>query len=261
MNRLPGGITAWVVAIGAIALGVLAGRLIGDRAIRYGFEGLSGAGILIGGLVLVALTAAVVAAVLLAGVSVIVRRLGYGTFGDGRRLIPLALGCLALGALGGAVTAAATGGVYREPDVLQATGQIQSKVRSEGISDVTKADGPADCLSVPGSRTVSQVIALDLGQLGPATLRGQIGLDTNPSTAGTVSVSLYVEGAGVDEALPPTWGGAVPGASPVGDGSTGQISFEDLAFVIDPKVPAATRSPSWPASLSGTIRWTCNPWE
>ena len=240
-----------VTLTAAVIVGLLSGRSFAYMSSIGGFSAALGVPLLgmalVGGVVGVAVVAAILA------------RLRGTSIGSTLRFVALATGVLALAAMIGAVTARATGAIYVEPIVLQAGGRIHVDVTSEGMPFVVRADAAAECASVPDGRLVGSITALDVGELGDGTLRGSIGLGTEP---GQSRIEFFIDGADLPEGdLPPVWGGTVPIDEVTSDRSAGRASFDNLRLLDEGKDPDATVPPSeWPESLSGTISWTCDPW-
>lgn len=246
-----------LVVAGAAVVGVLVGRAAAFQSSAGGLGGAIGAGILISGLVV-----AVVCLVLIGLIATKIRH-GHPSRAIGTTLA--AAGFVAIGAFGGNATAAATGGVFHEPIVLTAPGQTRLALQAGAFPFVARDGGRADCRSVPDGQAVADVMALDLGELGSGTLRATLGLAAEPSNA--TRVELFIDGADLPEGSPQlSWSGPAQVGEISTGGASGTLTFSDLAGS-DPAAksqPGASASssvlPGWPATISGSLSWTCQPW-
>ena len=144
-----------------------------------------------------------------------------------------------------------------EPVVLQATGTATAVVAGGSAMFAARDGGPATCHSLPDSRQVGDVTALDLGELGPGTLRAML----NPAGP---SLAAFIDGGDLpDGAYQPFWSGPVTIRS-TGAGSTaGTATFAALTLEIEAATKPGEPPPgidAWPDRLAGTISWTCAPW-
>jgi hypothetical protein len=241
------------VLIAAIGFGIYLGRAIA----YYGSLGDLG-GILAVGVLRFVLIAPVVGLVV---VGLIATKLRHGKPNLAIWTILTAGGLLTVGAIGGSVTAAATGGLYQAPLVLSATGETRTELTAGTMPFVGQEAGRADCRSVDNGRAVAMVTALEVGRLGAGTMRATL------SVAGTGSDGATAEFwiADVpDGTLQPFWRGYVQVIDSSANGASGRLAF-DLPRAEDapPKggasaVPAATSA--WPPAISGTLSWSCQPW-
>jgi hypothetical protein len=144
------------------------------------------------------------------------------------------------------------------PVVLDATGSTTATITAKATTFVPKDGGQARCQSGPDSRAVAVVTALELGELGSGTLRTELFL-----TGDTTEV--FIDGGDLPEgSFLPFWTGTVTFARTDADGMSGTASFRALALEVDAgSKPGTSPLPGldhWPATLSGTISWTCGAW-
>jgi hypothetical protein len=151
------------------------------------------------------------------------------------------------------------------PVVLAATGTTRMQMPAGPLSFVAKNDGAADCRSGPDSRAVAGVTALELGELGSGTLRAMVGLP-GPEDAGA-SAQFFIDGGDLPEgSYQPFWSGPVKVTTSKDVGASGTLTFSALPLEPDPgQVKAGETGPpadsgGWPATLTGTLSWTCGPW-
>lgn len=151
------------------------------------------------------------------------------------------------------------------PVVLEATGVTHVQMPPGPLPFVAKVGGAAQCRSRPDSRVVAAVTALELGELGTGTLRAMVALP-GPEVAGA-SAELFIDGGDLpDGTYQPFWSGPVKVTTSHGDGATGTLTFNALPLEPDPgQMKAGESGPpadtgGWPATLSGTLSWTCGPW-
>ncbi|HEX7949828.1 MAG TPA: hypothetical protein VF494_05740 [Candidatus Limnocylindrales bacterium] len=236
-----------------LAIGMLVGVLLG-RGVAYSTSigGLSGAFAVPLGASLLAVASLVAAAVGTVGWLARRRRSSaaiLGAFG--------AAGTLVLGTGLGIVSAGATGGTYREPVVLTSPGTGSLTLIRPELPFTANPDGPVQCASEGDGQVVHGITGLELGELGPGTVRGGL---TLLLADGTGSLELFIDGGDLpDGADQPFWTGAVTYAGVVADGTSGSVAFERLTR--EPAAgPVATADVRWPEVLGGTLRWTCQAW-
>ena len=234
--------------LAALGLGVLFGRSaaynrsLGELNAVFAFVFLI---VEVGGLVLLALAVATVA------------WLARGRRGSTAiRTLLLAAGALVLGAVGGVVSAPATGGEYRAPIVLHAGGLGTLTLDGTTPAFVGAGDSQVSCVSVPDGRTLESVLGLAFGELGSGTVRGTV------SGAGNAwSVELYIDGGDLPEgAEQPFWTGPAVVDRVDPDGVTGRVTFTHLQPE-GGKGPVASAVAGWPATLSGSLSWSCQAWS
>lgn len=167
-----------LVVIAAIGVGIYLGRAIA----YYGSLGDLG-GILAVGVLRFVLIGPVIGLVV---VGLIATKLRHGKPNLAIWTILAAGGLLAVGAIGGSVTAAATGGLYQAPLVLSATGQTRTALIAGTMPFVGQEPGRADCRSIDNGRAVAMVTALEVGHLGAGTLRATLNL-AGPGADGTTA--------------------------------------------------------------------------
>ena len=175
--------------------------------------------------------------------------------GSAGRATKVGLAALIVGGLLGYATAAATGGTYREPVIRESTGTANAVITSPDTTFIPTADGPATCRSVSDEDTLGEVTALDLGELGDGTLRAFAWVESETG----VRLELFIDGADVADGLAPSWAGLASVRSRSVDGMSATIAFDGLSIVTDPKLP--TPAAAWPKALSGSLGWTCEPFE
>jgi hypothetical protein len=194
-------------------------------------------------------------------VSLIATKLRHGKPNLAIWTILSAAGLLAVGAIGGSLTAAATGGLYQAPLVFSATGETRTELTVGTMPFVGQEAGRAECRSVDNGSAVAMVNALEVGRLGAGTLRATVSL------AGTGSDGAMAEFwiADVpDGTIQPFWRGYVQVIESSADGASGRLAFDlPLAEDAPPKGDAATTpsaTSAWPPAISGTLSWSCQPW-
>jgi hypothetical protein len=242
-----------LVLLAAIGVGIYLGRAIA----YYGSLGDLG-GILAVGVLRVVLIAPLIGLVL---VGVIATKLRHGKPNLVIWTILGAGGMLAVGAIGGSITAAATGGLYQAAVVLSATGETRTELTASPMPFVGQEAGRADCRSVDNGRAVAMVTALDVGRLGAGSMRATVSLAGTGSDGATAEFWI----ADIpDGTIQPFWRGYVQIIESSDDGASGRLTFDlPRAEDLPPKgaetaVPTATSA--WPAAISGTLSWSCQPW-
>ncbi|MEO8469137.1 MAG: hypothetical protein ABI573_05670 [Chloroflexota bacterium] len=256
------GMISLIAAVAASFIGLFAGRALAFTSSRGGLESIFG----IMSYVLM-LGGAFIALVVIGLVATKFRH-GHVTWAIGS--VFASAGLLVAGTLVGNATAPATGGTYHEPVVLVGPGSVHIRLNPVALSFVAQDAGQAECHSMPDHRTFNDLSALDLGELGPGTLRG--GLTVWADGAGSGSIELFIDGADLPEGSSMvSWVGpaTVTSMSPAGD--SGTLSFDSLVLAAGDGKPApldggqevATPAPPaspWPLTLSGTLDWACQPW-
>lgn len=256
------GITSLIAVVAAATLGLFAGRTFAYFSSQGGLEGIFGKAYL------VLFLGGVFIALVVIGLAATKFRHGHITWAIGSVFVSAAL--LVAGTLVGTATAAATGGTYHEPVVLVAPASVHLRLVPVALSFVAQDAGQAECHSIPDQRTFSDLSALDLGELGPGTLRGGFTIWANGSGSG--SMELFIDGGDLPEGSPMvSWVGpaTVTSMSPAGD--LGALSFDGLVLSAGDGKPVPVDSgqevtapapvaSAWPSTLSGTLDWTCEPW-
>jgi len=235
-----------IVAVGAAVAGIFVGREIALEQSR---------GLFLAGAVPMFLLAVVVVGLGLVGlVSLGVRR---GRLNVAIGTLFATAGLLAGGAVVGWASAGATGGTEPVPVVLQAAGTATLTMAVDPGAFAARDGGAATCESEQDGRGVAIVTALDLGQLGPGTLRARVSPSADGPDGGRVE--LWIDGADLPEgASQPFWLGS---AEVTRSDGAGQATFIDVGREGDPAlVPGSGAADGWPASLSGTLSWSCQPW-
>ncbi len=241
------------VAIGCGVVGVGLGFVAGDAlSPRHG----GGFTALLFGLI-VYLVGGVVIGLMSIGLVAIGFRHGHAS--GAIKTVFVAAGFLAIGAIGGVATARIAASLYTPPIELMAYAWTTAELDATSIPFVPLERGPAECRSMPDSRVVAWIMGLDLGELGPGTVRGWVTLDQdNP---GMAHVELIVGGEDLPEgSFQPFWIGWAEIVERTSDGSTGRIRFENLLLQTGPDTSTGPKI-AWDAALSGTIKWRCQAWE
>lgn len=256
-SRSPIGTTlSALVVAGACMVGVLAGRAIAYQGSLGGFSAIGAA---------VLALFVIVAVVGLALIGLIATKFRRGHVSGAIGTLLAAASLLAVGALGGNATAAAFGGLYREPVLLAAPGQTRVELQAGAIPFVARDGGQADCRSVPDSQAVADITALDLGELGSGTLRATISLPAQAADGATVE--LFIDGGDLPEgSMQPSWSGPVQVTELGAGGASGKLTFTSLGLANPASKPDPASSvptsaaPGWPTTISGSLSWTCQPW-
>jgi hypothetical protein len=237
-------VVSLTVAIGAFVVGIAVGRLAAYyQTASPGFGG---------GAVMLFLLASGLCVFGL--VALVTARLIGATDATARSVFILAVASSAGGAILGAATAAATGGTYRQPVVLEAPGSVTFELtEAEPVFDPRPAT--ATCISGPDVETASYVEMSDLGALGGGTLSATVSLDIGEERRH--DVSLEVGGVTLADRARPTWVGPVEIVELSSDRTSGRIRFTNLPIEDLKGVPAP--APPWNAPISGTLAWACEP--
>ena len=256
------GITSLIAVVAAATLGLFAGRTLAYFSSQGGLEGIFGK------VYVVLFLGGVFIALVVIGLAATKFRHGHITWAIGSVFVSAVL--LVAGTVVGTATAPATGGTYHQPVVLVAPASVHVRIDPVALSFVAQDAGQAECHSIPDQRTFSDLSALDLGELGPGTLRGGFTIWADGSGSG--SIELFIDGGDLPEGSPMvSWVGpaTVTSRSPAGD--SGALSFDGLVLSagdgkpvpVDNGQEVATPAPrpsDWPTTLSGTLDWTCQPW-
>jgi len=148
------------------------------------------------------------------------------------------------------------------PVVLEASGATRGVAIGGTMRFVARDGGRAQCQSVPNSQAVAGVTALELGDLGSGLLRATLGLAAQ--TSGAASVELFIASGLAEGAFQPFWTGPVQVAASHGEGASGTVTFSRLKLEVDAaSKPGMSPLPgihNWPATLSGALSWSCEPW-
>jgi hypothetical protein len=240
------------IGIGAALVGGLVGREIARENSVYA---------LFGGAIPTFFLVVTIGALVLIGLLALAVRHGDLSFPISTMLV--AAGTLAAGAVGGNVTARATGGTSIAPVVLEAPGTM-TLVMPGGVQFVAGTDASARCASTPDGRTVADVVGRDLGELGPGTLRGTISLPGQVSDE--ASASFFIDAGDLpDGSSQPSWSGPARISDLGLAGTSGKLTFSILGRDPDPALKPGSSAPpasagAFPDALSGTITWACQPW-
>ena len=240
------------IGIGAALIGALVGREIARENTVYA---------LFGGAITTFLLVVTIGGLVLVGLIALAVRRGDMTFPISAMLV--AAGTLAAGAVGGTVSASATGGTYIAPVILEAPGRMTLAMPGP-VQFVAGTEASARCASTPDGRTVADVVGLDLGELGPGTLRGTISLPGQAS--GEASASFFIDAGDLpDGSSQPSWSGPVRMSELGLDGRSGKLTFSNLGRDPDAALKPGSSAPpassgTFPDALSGTITWACQPW-
>jgi hypothetical protein len=148
------------------------------------------------------------------------------------------------------------------PVVLEASGATRGVAIGGAMPFVALDGGRARCQSAPDSQAVAGVTALELGELGSGLLRATLGLAAQ--TSGAASVELFIAGGLAEGAFQPFWTGPVKVTASHGGGASGTVTFSRLKLeVAAGSKPGMSPLPGihdWPATLSGALSWSCEPW-
>lgn len=249
------------ISIGRLVVMAIAGLLLG-RSIAYqrslgGLEGALGAGMLL------VLLAGIALVTLLVGLALGLAVRRRGRPGRPGRASAFAVVALLLGSGVGGLTAPLLGGTYREPVVLDAPAQMLLRLDPAPASFVAHGQGQSACRSQPDERTAVNFAALDLGSLGPGTLRAGLDLALDGSEG---TLELFLDGGSLPEGSEQvSWSGAVSASMLAPDHRQGRVVFHDLPLLRQTGKPAESPGAflppqAWPTTLSGQLDWTCDPW-
>ena len=150
-----------------------------------------------------------------------------------------------------------------EPVVLSASATTTAAI-SASLPFAATGGGAATCRSVPDSTAIGVVTALALGELGTDTLRA---IWAVPATAtGLTPPELFIDGGDLPEGtFQPFWTGTAQVTGLVANGGSGTLIFSKLELDPDPAAKPGSAGPGgadqWPATLAGTLSWSCGPWE
>lgn len=256
------GIISLIVVVAASTIGLFTGRALAFMSSRGGLENIFGI------MSYVLMLGGAVIALVVIGLAATKFRHGHVTWAIGTVFGSAAL--LVAGTLAGLATAAKSGGTYHEPVVLVAPASVHVRLTPVAVSFVAHDAGQAECHSVPDHRTFNDLSALDLGELGPGTLRG--GLTVWADGSGSGSMELFIDGGDMPEGSPMvSWVGPATVTSMSTAGDSGALSFDGLVLSTgagkpvpadsgqEVATPAPLASP-WPSTISGTLDWACQPW-
>jgi hypothetical protein len=240
-----------VIGIGATLVGGLVGREIARENSVYS---------MFGGMIPTLFFLVTIGALIVIGLIALAARHGHPTFPISAMLI--AAGTLAAGAVGGNVTARATGGTYIAPVVLEAPGTLTLAMPGV-VGFIAATDVSARCQSNPDERDVADVVGLVLGELEHGTLRGSI--SPTGEASDEARVSLFIDGGDLpDGSSQPFWSGRARVIDRDPSGSSGKLTFSSLAYEDAAAKPGPTAPMAsgavFPATVSGTITWACQPW-
>ena len=113
--------------------------------------------------------------------------------------------------------------------VLVAPASVHIRFNPVALAFVAQDGGQAECHSVPDHRTFNDLSALDLGELGPGTLRGGFTIGTDGPGSGTLE--LFIDGADLPEgSAMVSWVGPAMVTSMSSAGDSGALSFDGLVF-------------------------------
>ncbi len=233
-----------------IPLGV--GAFLGYQALYQ--SSLGGLGGALGSAYIAFAIGALVVVVALVGVANLLRPAGRGRTAS--RFAFAASGLILAGGAGGAAAVPAFGLGYHPPVVLSARGE--ASITLEGVSTFEpRSSGRADCWSIADGIEVQEIVALSLGELNGGVLRADIFIPVQEMPGG--SISLFVEASRLPEgSVQPMWNTQDVVIDSSSRGTTGRLRFEAVPIREDEDM--GLPSGSWPATLTGEISWTCEPW-
>jgi hypothetical protein len=242
-------LTALVVLV-ATTVGFLTGREIAHEFNAGGFTWFGAI------LLLFFLAVAVVGLVLIALIAAAFRR-GF-SLAIGRVLASAAL--LAVSGYLGNVTAVATGGALPPPVFLTADADVQVRLDKSSVPFVARDAGRAECHSVQDGRDVQEVMAMELGEFGAGTLQATVSI--GPSAPDETSIVVAIDQADLAQGTAqPAWQMGPIKTTQFGDrGTTGTLTFELARNLEVEAMSGPPASTDWPVSISGTMRWSCQPW-
>jgi hypothetical protein len=138
----------------------------------------------------------------------------------------------------------------KEPVFLVASATGSLELNADGF--VPAATWHAICRSRADSSDVSGLEFSDLGELNGATLRAFMPFSIAGKTA---EISFFVDTG--DPVATLAWRGVV-GLELSNGGVSGAASLPRLR--LEQLTPGPPPEGDWPSSLSGVLRWTCDPW-
>jgi len=230
----------------AFAIGVLVGRSIAYQQSAGGLGGIIGAGLWLYGTIAGFLVVVVLV--------VIAARIGCRPVRAA--LAPVVLGGLLVvaGGIVGHVTAAFTGGLQRNAEVLTSAGTITLRLDDLESAYQAAEASSADCRSLPDGMDVAEVTGLALGTLDGRHLRGTVFLPFGNEAS--ARAEIWIDGADLPEgAAQPFWTGPITASNPAGEDRPGQATFDALELTHDPKLPPY--SEPFPERLAGSLDWRC----
>jgi hypothetical protein len=149
------------------------------------------------------------------------------------------------------------------PVVLDATAVTRGAVKGGTLLFVATDGGAGTCQSWPDTRRVESVYSSNLGELGSGTMRATLAIPMSGS--GVTTAELWNDGANIPEGtFQPFWTGPARIIESGAGGTSGTMTFRALKLEVDAILKPGQSAPpevaDWPATLSGTISWTCQPW-
>src|SRR5579862_1535453 len=165
---------------------------------------------------------------------------------------------LALGTVVGLVATPLLGLTYAPQVVLQATGPAALELA--GVADYEPTNATATCQSVADGQTVDQVAIDQVGTLRGVRLIAVVGPDPTAASGETIDIELSGD---TGQAI--LWQGTPRVTLGGADGRTGSATFEDIvgqdeSLKVGPLNQPAPIDP-WPATLTGTLTWSCGDWH
>jgi hypothetical protein len=140
---------------------------------------------------------------------------------------------------------------YREPVVLVGRGTMTLSL--DGVAGyAARTDSPATCGSVSDGEAVSSVSATAIGTIDGADLDATVGgIDSEVPVVGVGGVpTVNFKTIG--------WSGPIESVERTLGGRDGRVTFVGMAIE---NLGAGDPVPGdWPATLSGTLSWSCGDW-
>jgi MFS family permease len=249
------------ILAGAILVGAAIGGFLGGRAMAY-VSSQGGLSEIFGTVYLVVFGGGLVVGMVIVGL--VATKFRHGQMSWPIKTMFLAAALVVVGALGGEVSARSTGGTYHTPVVLRAPARLHVVLADASAAFVARDDGEAECRSVGDSRSFSDLSGLDLGELGPGTLRVGFTLGTDGPNA--AMVEYFIDAGDLPEgAQMISWAGIAQTSDMTADSTSGRLTFTDLPLARSDGKPAPDSTPppveAWPSTLSGSMTWACDPWS
>ena len=175
----------------------------------------------------------------------------------------LAVGlALAIGTITGLVATPLLGLTYQPEPIFQAAGPANLDLANP-IDFHDSAGATAECRSTVDRAATAQVRIADVGELQGSPITVLVVPD--PTGSGDASIALELAGSGPDTGRTILWRGSTSIQLREFDGRSGSATFqglvgEDAGLFVGPALSPAPIDP-YPATLSGTVTWTCGEWQ
>lgn len=175
----------------------------------------------------------------------------------------LAIGlALAIGTITGLVGTPMLGLTYQPEPIFHAAGPANLDL-ADPIDFHVSVTATAECRSTVDRVATAQVRIADVGELQGSPITVLVVPD--PTGFGNDSIALELAGAGPDTGRTILWRGSTSIHLREFDGRSGSATFEgligqDAGLFVGPANSPAPVDP-YPATLSGTVTWTCGEWQ